>query len=376
MGLADRDYLREPRDSGRGGGRRRPVGGLGMFSFNTWLIIANVAVFLLTAMTASAPTLQRPLFLVQSEIATQEARQSLKALKAQLQARFDANPDEFRRELATVGNVVPIVSSSSGARVGTLVVEMVPWTFYWGHFSTEKAFEKLEVWRFVTFQFLHAGVTHLLFNMLGLWFVGGLVEQYLGSKRYAAYYLICGIFGAVAYLILNFLGFYAFPTARIPGLLIHDPAAPLVGASAGIFGVLMAAAYIAPTELIAVFGVLPMKMRTAVYAFTAIAAVSLIMNSGNAGGEAAHLGGAIAGYFFIRRTHLLRDFFDIFGSRGGGGKRGEARPTRGGRGGPSQDEVDRILAKVATQGITSLTESEKATLRAATAAGAGGVGRG
>jgi hypothetical protein len=112
-----------------------------------------------------------------------------------------------------------------------------------------------------------------------------------------------------------------------------------------------------------------------VYGFTAIAAISLIMNRSNAGGEAAHLGGAIAGFFFIRRTHLLRDFFDIFGKSGGGAPVAPRRaPARGG--GPSAVEIDRILAKVATQGLASLTESEKATLRAASETGGGGAGRG
>jgi membrane associated rhomboid family serine protease len=369
MGLADRDYLREPRDGSPGVGRRRPLGagagysGLRALSFNTWLIIVNIAIFLLTTWMATAPSLQRPLFLVQGDVTSEELRTVLKATKKQLQARFDANPPLFWRELA--GRSFPISAPDrSGRVVGELRIDMVPLIVYWGHFSTELGFEEYQVWRFVTFQFLHAGTTHLLLNMLGLWFVGGRVEQYLGSKRYAAYYLICGIFGAVSYLILNFLGYYA--NLRVPGLLFHDPATPLVGASAGIFGVLMAAAFIAPREIVDVFGVIPMKMRTAVYGFTAIAAVSLFMGTVNAGGEAAHLGGAIAGYFFIRRTHLLRDFFDILGRSDspGGSRRGP--PT-----GPAQVEVDRILAKVATVGMGALTESEKATLRAATAAGQG-----
>jgi hypothetical protein len=72
----------------------------------------------------------------------------------------------------------------------------------------------------------------------------------------------------------------------------------------------------------------------------------------------AHLGGAAAGYFFIRNSHLLRDFFDVFtDSR----KASAARKVESERG-----EIDRILAKVKDQGLQSLSESEKRALRRAT----------
>lgn len=72
----------------------------------------------------------------------------------------------------------------------------------------------LEVWRLVSFQFLHANIWHVGFNMLGLYFFGSMVEQYLGRKRYAAYYLMCGLSGGVLYLILNLVGALGIP---LPG---------------------------------------------------------------------------------------------------------------------------------------------------------------
>src|SRR5688500_8507435 len=58
-----------------------------------------------------------------------------------------------------------------------------PPMFTWGHFSAQTALYDLEVWRFITFQFLHANVSHLFFNMLSLYFFGQMVEQYLGPRR-------------------------------------------------------------------------------------------------------------------------------------------------------------------------------------------------
>jgi len=75
----------------------------------------------------------------------------------------------------------------------------------------------------------------------------------------------------------------------------------------------MAAAFIAPNAQILLFFIIPMRLRTAAYAFTALAAVNLARGGNNAGGDAAHIGGALAGFYFIRHTHLLRDFFEILG---------------------------------------------------------------
>ncbi|MDX2148620.1 MAG: rhomboid family intramembrane serine protease [Planctomycetota bacterium] len=336
MGLADRDYSRDDGSAPRGA-----------TSFNTILIIVNVAIFVLGAFS---------------------------------QPLRDALRD-------------------------------------YGHFSTHHLFKNLEFWRLISFQFLHANLLHLFFNMLGLWIFGKWVEDQLGSKMYAAFYLVCGIFGGVAYCVLNGLGWlsqhYGLP--RIPGLLINDTTVNLVGASAGVFGVIMACAFLSPNAVIQLlFPPIPLKMRTFAYAYVGIAVVNLFINgpsgANNAGGDAAHLGGAAAGYFFIRNKHLLRDFFDVFSdsrkarggrARGGSersgawvlGERGPREKTgglfgwlKGGKGkgrgaggtramdGPRADrkvdardaEVDRVLDKVAQQGLHSLSEREKRVLREAT----------
>ncbi|MEQ8316904.1 MAG: rhomboid family intramembrane serine protease [Phycisphaerales bacterium] len=237
--------------------------------------------------------------------------------------------------------------------------------FTWGHFSTTEAIFQLGFWRFLTFQFLHGSFIHLAFNMMGIWFLGRLVEDQLGPKKFLAFYLVCGIFGGLMYLLLNLLG--GVLGLQVPGLLMNDPATPLIGASAGVFGVVMACAYIAPNSTVQLlFPPIPMKMKFFAYGFVALALVMLLIGSNNAGGEAAHLGGAIAGFYFIRNTHHLIDFFDVLGD-----SRKPKPPKRGGR--PrgrapsvSQREVDRVLDKVQASGLGSLTDAEKAVLRQAT----------
>ncbi|MDX2016497.1 MAG: rhomboid family intramembrane serine protease [Planctomycetota bacterium] len=234
---------------------------------------------------------------------------------------------------------------------------------WWGHFSTVTLF-KLEVWRLVSFQFLHAGVLHLFMNMMGLYFFGAMVEQYLGKKKYLAFYLVCGICGGLAYLLLNLAGIIAakMGLTGIPGLLYGSAATPLVGASAGVFGVILACAFIAPNAVVQLLiPPIPLKMKFFAYGYVAIAFISVFLGAKNAGGEAAHLGGAIAGFFFIRNSHLLRDFFDIFDDS----RKKPDAPAAGPPPGQTDAEVDRILDKVRDKGLHALSDKERATLERA-----------
>ena len=160
----------------------------------------------------------------------------------------------------------------------------------WGSFSMN-AVANVQLWRFITFQFLHASFDHLLFNMIALFMFGPMVERYLTSRLFLVFYLLCGIGGAVMYVILRLAG---LPIAGIG----------LIGASAGIFGVLIAAARIAPDAIGLLFGFVPIRLRTAAWLFIAYA-VFQVLRGRNAGGEGAHLGGAIVGYVLMRYPGVL-----------------------------------------------------------------------
>src|SRR5205823_5135577 len=87
-----------------------------------------------------------------------------------------------------------------------------------GHFSIETAIYHFQIWRLVTFQFLHSGLGHLLGNMLALFLFGPIVESHFGPRRYFAFYLLCGIAGAASFVILWAIG-----------ILGMSPATPMVG---------------------------------------------------------------------------------------------------------------------------------------------------
>jgi membrane associated rhomboid family serine protease len=343
MGIYDRDYVRRDPAPGRpGAGRGVPRGPFK--TFNSWLIVINIGIFLLGMGMAN---LSGPV-LISEEI------------HPDAQGRLVQQDPPPRLAPGRIVQV-PVAEEATGRVVGRLVyVGMDPLREH-GHFSTQVGFFQMQVWRLITFQFLHADFVHLFFNMFGLFIFGGLVEQYLGAKRYAAFYLTCGICGGILYLILNFLG--AVANLQIVGALPNDPRVPLIGASAGVFGVIVACAFIAPNAIVQlIFPPIPLRMKWLAYGYVGLAFVSLIAGTRNAGGEAAHLGGAIAGFFFIRNAHLLVDFFDVFKDSRKPGQ--SKRPPRGRS--PDPAEVDRILQKHRAQGLDSLTESEKKTLRRAT----------
>jgi len=227
----------------------------------------------------------------------------------------------------------------------------------WLHLSTDHAIRDIQYWRFVGFQFLHANFAHLVFNMIGLYFFGPLVERYLGGKRYLAFYLLCGILGAVLYLVLN-LGGVIFQT-NLFGLLFNDTSSKLIGASAGVFGVLLAGAYLAPKIKVLLFLIIPMRLSTLAYALVAFALFTVIFGDAdsNRGGEAAHLGGAAAGWYFIRNPHHLNGFFDFLGKADPTSKHFALKQKKN-----SQMEVDHILDKIHRDGLQSLTSKEKKIL--------------
>jgi len=239
-----------------------------------------------------------------------------------------------------------------------------------------------QFWRFVGYGLLHINLTHLVFNMIGLWVFGAIVEQAFGRLRFFALFTLSVVVGALLYFLLNVLGLAVLGATGgefiVPGLLFNNPYLPLIGASAGVYGVILAAAWLRPDEDILLLFVFPVPLRYFALAIIGIAILTLIQNGNNAGGEAAHLGGAIAGWWIAQRPHLLDDFFPFFhrfdGRRAARPARGAASSSRGAAsarsnapsGAPSDAEIDRILDKVREQGLASLTERERTALRNAT----------
>ena len=227
---------------------------------------------------------------------------------------------------------------------------------YFGYFSASTAVLKLQLWRFITFQFLHASPGHIFFNMLALYFFGPMIESYLGSRRFLAFYLLCGVSGAASYLLL-----------WGAGVLVSASWTPLVGASAGIFGVLVAGARIAPNATVMLlFPPIPMRLKVLAWILVGFGAYMVLTGGHNAGGEAAHLGGAAVGFVLIRNIQWLNFAVTGFASTRTRSRILQApqHPKRSRHADHrAQDEIDRILMKVKNHGLASLTDKEKKALQ-------------
>lgn len=237
----------------------------------------------------------------------------------------------------------------------------------WGCYSIDLALSHGQVWRFITYQFLHADFFHIFGNLLGLIFFGPLMESHFGSRRFLAFYLLCGTSGALLFTL----------GAQIPWLLGPWAGAPLVGASGSVFGILVGSAVVAPmTPVGLMFLPITMTMRTMARIYLGFAVLSLVFGSRNSAGEAAHLGGAAMGWLLVKQSWLL-NWADKLSSLSSGRRDSFAQKK------PNkikqwldqreeqaavnlEKEVDRILAKVHDNGLQSLTEKEKKTLSEAT----------
>jgi membrane associated rhomboid family serine protease len=229
-----------------------------------------------------------------------------------------------------------------------------------------------KIWQLFTFQFLHQAPVpwHLLFNCLGLYFFGRAVEDTLGSAGFLRVYFLSGLFGGIVQLLTT--------------LLPRHMDIPVVGASAGVMGLLGAYATLFPTRDVTVFiFVFPITLR-AQYLFWGALIFSLygtIVPFSNVA-HAAHLGGILMGVAYIRwglaRDRLGWHPFQTRHRKRELVKAASVKVTRWSRPrGKAMDdlppeefisrEVDPILDKISAHGIQSLTPRERQILEAARA---------
>jgi membrane associated rhomboid family serine protease len=227
------------------------------------------------------------------------------------------------------------------------------------------------IWELITFQFLHAGLGHVGFNCLGIWVFGPFVERWWGSsRRYLLFYLLCGAAGAVFFSLLS-------TVHLIPDTNIYTP---LVGASAGIYGLLIATYVIAPEARVQlIFPPIEMSMRQMAMLWIGLAVATIIGGLlfrsdlfSNSGGEAGHLGGVILGFILMKNPGWLgkgdgEDYGKILHPDAFKKKRRPEPKLR-----PRSEfthaeatEVDRVLDKINRDGFESLTAEDREILHRA-----------
>lgn len=224
-------------------------------------------------------------------------------------------------------------------------------------------------WSILTYMFLHEGFIHLLFNILTLYWMGNLFLQYATQHSLVGIYILGGLVGGLAYM----LGINFFPLFANSGISAFH----LLGASASVMAVTVATAVFAPERPIRMFMFGEVKLKWIAIAFIIISLLQ--MSAENAGGQMAHIGGAIAGFFFAQQylkgkditewvSKLLNSAVNFFRKFDGKPKmkatykRTESDQDYNYRKKQENENIDRILDKIKSSGYESLSDDERKQL--------------
>ncbi|MCQ2089898.1 MAG: rhomboid family intramembrane serine protease [Fibrobacter sp.] len=231
------------------------------------------------------------------------------------------------------------------------------------HFGAFFPTAPLQVWRYVTYMFVHVDFWHFLFNMMMLWMFGSEVADWMGSRHFTIMYMFCGIFAAVFSLVMCVLG------------LSNNP---IIGASGALMGIFVAYYKFFPERTLLMFFIIPMKIKYAMWVMVAIDV--LMAPSGDGIAHLAHLGGVVGGFLYMYYFNGGLDKYIQKARRGAEKQRASRRfhtETNSSYKRPEEDakepevlegevfdldedkRMDEILKKVNRDGIHSLSESER-----------------
>lgn len=226
-------------------------------------------------------------------------------------------------------------------------------------------------WTIITYAFVHdiTGIFHILFNMLAFYWFGKLFIEYLGSDKLIAVYVLGALAGGISYLLVyNTIPFYA---EQIP---LHG----MVGASAAVYAVLAATATLLPDYTFFLLFLGPVRIKYIALIYIVISFLGSV--GGNAGGNVAHLGGALIGYVYTKQLQVgvnwgswitltlswVRGLFTnqskVKVTYRSTEPKSKASKAASGPNKASQEEIDAILDKISDRGYESLTKDEKEKL--------------
>ena len=221
-------------------------------------------------------------------------------------------------------------------------------------------------WTFFTYMFVHYSLWHIFGNMLMLFVFGKIFQEYASSKRVFAVYMYGALIGALLALIT-----YQF----IPTFKLHAPADFMVGASAGVMAIVLAAATLVPDYALQLLLIGPVRLKY-IALFVVVLDMIGVTYFDNAGGHLSHLGGALFGYVFVAQMKKGKDLSSGFNSfifrlkqlfqRKSKikvvHKRSISDEEYNLKRKIRQEEIDEILDKISSSGYESLTKKEKEIL--------------
>jgi membrane associated rhomboid family serine protease len=213
---------------------------------------------------------------------------------------------------------------------------------------------KTRPWTVLTYMFVHEDIFHIAFNMLWLYWMGQIFEEYLGWRKFTFVYIAGGLAGAVFFIVLSNL----VPAFHIMGSTI--------GASASVMALITATATLLPNYSIGLMFFGSIKLRWLAIGYVVLDLI--LIPKGNVGGQLAHLGGALMGFLYIYFLQRGNDWSAPFVSLFTRKKKSKLKvayrsntPVQT-RDKTNEQIVDEILDKISKFGYSSLTEKEKQQL--------------
>ncbi len=217
--------------------------------------------------------------------------------------------------------------------------------------SPEGVVEEFKIWQPLTYLFFHPDpLMVLIFNLIGLFFFGPIVESYWGRRKYIYFFLCAGVFAGLVVTPLAYM-------ERLSQITI-------LGASGSVLAVLVAAALINPDLKVLLFFVIPIKIKYMILLFLGFDFLILIKETSRAYGHAIpHLAGALFGFLYFRYAPQIDQFFA--GLEPSFEESPGREPPRSSVPDVKNEEIDRILDKINNEGINSLTPKERELLEEA-----------
>jgi membrane associated rhomboid family serine protease len=204
-------------------------------------------------------------------------------------------------------------------------------------------------WTPLTYMFGHDGFLHILFNMLWLYWIGRILEEFVAKRHFLYLYLGGGFAGALAFLLaFNF----------IPALKdASGPATSVIGASASVMAIVAGTATLLPDYPITLLLIGEIRLKYLALIFIVLDIVLLLNNPG---GSFAHLGGALFGIVYIRQLKSGHDWSMIFSRKSK--LKVVSKGNRTSNAVPDQEAIDQLLDKISKSGYESLSKAEKEQL--------------
>ncbi|MCB1195745.1 rhomboid family intramembrane serine protease [bacterium] len=260
--------------------------------------------------------------------------------------------------LGISGRITPIIKAIIISNLAVFFIDAVLEMFF--NISLSRVFglvpyrfiHNVFIWQIVSYMFLHSGIFHIFWNLLGLWMFGADVEKTMGSRSFCIYYFAAGIFAGLCAVLFN-----------------YNSLVPTIGASGAIFGILAAFGLLFPEREITllIFLILPVraKAKYIVMGFGILTFFQSMLLPGDQIAHIAHLGGLLFGVLYFKNVFKLQTVLETITEKILSLLHSHPHTNASNTPHCFEKEIDAILDKISREGIHSLTKKERTLLNKA-----------